>query len=146
MKPSGWDAYNFTDDDEQSIRLDVEEILIHPLFNYEIFDYDVALLRLSRPVDLVSIDASPICLPSVGDTSDFVGNIGIISGWGAPQELASSTTRILQKLEVPIQNVEDCIRIMDYFLHERMICAGIQEGGQDACKVTLKMHFKFTKT
>jgi hypothetical protein len=134
MKSSGWDAYNLTDDDEQSIRLKVSEIIFHPLFN-ELFDYDVALLRLSNTVDLLSKSVSPICLPNAGDISDFVGKLGIISGWGAPHENASTTTRILQKLEVPIQNLQDCIRIMNYTLTERMLCAGYQDGRSDACRV-----------
>lgn len=44
-----------------------------------------------------------------------------------------STTRLLQKLDVPIIDLADCSKMMDMDLPERMLCAGYKDGGQDAC-------------
>lgn len=65
IKGSGWNKKAVTDEDERTIRLDIAEIIMHPLFTEE-YDFDVALLRLAHPVDLASIEATPICLPKVG--------------------------------------------------------------------------------
>lgn len=41
--------------------------------------YDIAVLRLNRPV-IYRDNILPICLPDPSD--DFIGDIGIVAGWG----------------------------------------------------------------
>lgn len=43
------------------------------------FRYDIAVLRLNRPV-VYRANILPICLPSADD--DFIGDMGIVAGWG----------------------------------------------------------------
>jgi hypothetical protein len=125
-----------TDDAERTIRLDIDEIIMHPLFNAG-YDYDACLLRISHPLDLASIEATPICLPKVGDARDFVPEMVTVSGWGMPDELAGSTTRLLQKLDVPVIDLDECVDMMKFPLTERMLCAGFQEGVADSCTVSI---------
>ncbi|OXA51718.1 Transmembrane protease serine 6, partial [Folsomia candida] len=134
IKGSGWNKKAVTDEDERTIRLDIAEIIMHPLFTEE-YDFDVALLRLAHPVDLASIEATPICLPKVGDRRTFDGTIPKVVGWGLPEETAGATTRLLQKLDVPVLPIDDCAAMMESELSDRMLCAGYPDGSHDSCTV-----------
>lgn len=132
IRGHGWDLKNATDEDEGRIRLKVKKIINHPLFT-EKYDFDVSLLRLENKLNLKTLGLAPICLPRVGDHRTYNGVKATVSGWGKPDELAGSTTRILQKLKVPIIATDECEDMMDFDLTDRMMCAGFEQGGQDAC-------------
>jgi len=132
IRGSGYNAANKTDESEGRIRLKVKKIISHPLFT-EKYDYDVALLQLEKKLDLQTLGIPPICLPDIGDRRRFIGVKAIVTGWGKPDEVAGSTTRILQKLDVPIIKLADCSKMMGFPLTERMLCAGYPQGGKDAC-------------
>jgi len=54
-----------------------------------------------------------------------------------PDETAGSTTRLLQKLDVPVLSSESCSKMMEFDLTDRMLCAGFQQGVKDACLVRI---------
>lgn len=141
IRGSGWDAKKKTDKDEGTQRYQVEEIINHPLFN-EYYDYDYALLRLTKKIDLAAADApTPICLPpaDIWD-SHMAGWSGVnftVAGWGKSDEKAGGSTRILQKLDVPYIDWKKCEKkIPADILTRRMLCAGHEGGGKDACTGT----------
>jgi hypothetical protein len=74
------------------------------------------------------VEATPVCLPKLGEHSSWVGKIPKVAGWGMPDEKAGSTTRLLQKLDVPIIEAEECQDMMEMDLPERMLCAGYKQG------------------
>lgn len=88
IKGKGFDAAHVTDEAERTIRLDIAEIIMHPLFTSG-YDFDAALLRLAKPLDLAAIEATPVCLPKVGDNRDFLGTIPKVAGWGMPDAIAA---------------------------------------------------------
>jgi len=53
----------------------VSQVLVHPLFNATDRSYDLALVRLSSPLDLGD-DLRPVCLPggSSSSSSEVFGN------------------------------------------------------------------------
>lgn len=62
----------------------VKRIISHPDYNQMTFDYDIALLELSEPLEF-SNTIQPICLPS----SSHVFPAGMscwVTGWGALRE------------------------------------------------------------
>lgn len=79
----------------------------------------------------------PICLPS--QPLDLSGRHGIIAGWGKTDANVGHTgTNILRSASVPIINTKECIRWhesknINVELFGEMICAGHQDGNQDAC-------------
>ncbi|KAJ3592092.1 hypothetical protein NHX12_007221 [Muraenolepis orangiensis] len=67
----------------------VEQILYHSLYQADGEDHDIALMRLSHPLDFNGI-VEPICLPHFGE--DFKeGTMCWISGWGATEEEGPAT-------------------------------------------------------
>ncbi|CAG7818925.1 unnamed protein product [Allacma fusca] len=61
----------------------IERIIIHPKYNDFRLDYDAALLKLKKPLDLDFRAHVPICLPSVGYGADDYANVNVtVAGWG----------------------------------------------------------------
>ncbi|XP_069781134.1 transmembrane protease serine 6-like [Narcine bancroftii] len=106
----------------------IAKIIIHPLANPN-FDYDVALLELSQPVDYTNF-VQPACLP-VAVTS-ISGRRCTAIGWGKTSENGLPSNELL-KTEVKVYNNTQCQRYMPK-ITEHMICAGVPEGGKDACQ------------
>jgi hypothetical protein len=94
------------------------------------YDYDVALLRLEKKVDLSAADApTPICLPGPGQYDQtFESEIPTVIGWGMARDNAGGTTRLLQKLKVPVIPLKKCQSWVSSVLTQRMLCAGYEEG------------------
>lgn len=117
----------------------VTQKIIHPRFQFRMTQpdrFDIALLRLSRPAGFRS-HILPICLPS--QPLDLSSRHGIIAGWGKTDANVGHTgTNILRSASVPIINTKECIRWhesknINVELFGEMICAGHQDGNQDAC-------------
>ncbi|ODM88291.1 Coagulation factor IX [Orchesella cincta] len=69
VRGPGYDLDKVTDADEKNLRFEVEELISHPLFTPK-YDYDFALLKLDRKIDLGDADSpTPVCLPPA-DTYD----------------------------------------------------------------------------
>jgi hypothetical protein len=94
------------------------------------YDYDYALLRLEKKIDLSAADApTPICLPAASKVNEtYEGTKPWVVGWGMPDENAGATTRVLQKLAVPIIPMKKCQGWLPGLVTPRMICAGYEDG------------------
>jgi hypothetical protein len=57
------------------------------------FRYDVAVLKLSRPVGFRD-NILPICLPPQG--KDYEGALGVVAGWGKTDTSFGKSARSLQ--------------------------------------------------
>jgi secreted trypsin-like serine protease len=124
------------DAEEKTQRFKVLSIKNHPLFSEE-FDYDVALLRLDRPLDFTGPNrTTSICLPKVGDyKTTYAGSKAQVAGWGLLEDKGVESSKILQKLEVPVLDIEVCkAALSTSVITDRMLCAGFVEGGRDSCK------------
>ncbi|XP_076314980.1 transmembrane protease serine 9-like [Tachypleus tridentatus] len=118
----------------------VSEVKIHPRFRFSASNpdrYDVALLRLDRPVYFQE-HILPICLPQYGKS--FEGLRGLVTGWGKTDTALSNRygTRVLQKVDVPVIKNRDCeiwhrSRGIDIRIYPEMMCAGYEQGLKDAC-------------
>ncbi|XP_013788247.1 serine protease 27-like [Limulus polyphemus] len=118
----------------------VREIRIQPHFRFSASNpdrYDVALLRLDRPVYFLD-HILPICLPPFN--MSFEGLSGLITGWGKTDSALSNKygTRVLHKVEVPVIQNKDCelwhrSRGINIRIYPEMMCAGYEQGLKDAC-------------
>jgi len=105
------------------------------------YDFDVALLEID-PFDFAeNPSVTPICIPDLKDRDSYDGWETTVIGWGMPMENAGSSTRILQKLNVPVISTKNCDVMMEMETTPRMLCAGFKNGVQDACMV---ISFDFT--
>lgn len=108
-------------------RLEVSNIFIHPQWNSNTMDFDVAVLQLKQPSTLgtpVSLGTQPV---TVGDAW--------VSGWGATTENGQGSPNLLAA-KLPLVQDSVCAESQSYghdFLPS-MLCAGLKEGGIDSCQ------------
>uniref|UniRef100_A0A1W7R9I8 limulus clotting factor C n=1 Tax=Hadrurus spadix TaxID=141984 RepID=A0A1W7R9I8_9SCOR len=107
----------------------VQEIEIHPKYDDETFDNDIALLTIRNPIPLDE-DVRAAILPPFGRSLD-VGTICTVWGWGRTTYNGSRSS-ILQKVDLPITSREECQKHLLHNVTENMMCAGGKEG-HDAC-------------
>ncbi|PNF15595.1 hypothetical protein B7P43_G16467 [Cryptotermes secundus] len=106
----------------------VSQIFVHPDFNEDDLDSDIALLKVSQPF-AVSKKVKPVKL-----NRDTVqpGVFAIVSGWGKTKE-SGKAAKVLQKVRVPVIPQRECewlyIRVN---ITSNMFCAGFY--GHDSCQ------------
>ncbi|GAB6025562.1 AAEL001675-PA [Chamberlinius hualienensis] len=118
----------------------VTEVYIHPYFYPGNLQNDVAILRLDRPVDLISnTHITPVCLPPRFE--HFTGQRCVVTGWGKDAwGLQGTYSHILKKVDLPVLSNFDCQEKLrftrlgsNFQLHPGFVCAG-GEPGKDSCK------------
>ncbi|KAG7225957.1 hypothetical protein INR49_018558 [Caranx melampygus] len=138
-----------------TIRL-VEKIYLHPDFQPNNYNNDIALLRLKERVEFNDV-VRPVCVPplhSKDDSSTPIPNsLGVVAGWGISNPNASSssssdpgslssdlgmTSDLLQYVKLPVVSQDECqasytSRSVSYNITDNMFCAGFFEGGRDTC-------------
>lgn len=133
--PSIWTVYlgklhlRTSAQSEEALR--VTHIHLHQYYDDEIHDYDLALLRLERPVSASTL-ALPACLPKPTHQLE-PGLLCWVTGWGALRE-GGAVSNTLQKVDVRLVSEEACVRSYGYIITPRMLCAGYRRGGKDACQ------------
>ncbi|KAF4799120.1 Transmembrane protease serine 6 [Turdus rufiventris] len=135
--PSIWTVYlgkylqNATGHTEVSFK--VIHLFLHPYYEEDSHDYDVALLQLDHPV-IISPLIQPICLPAPSHIFE-PGLHCWITGWGALKE-GGHISNVLQKVDVQLIQQNICSEAYHYMITPRMLCAGYYQGKKDACQVT----------
>ncbi|XP_010222428.1 PREDICTED: transmembrane protease serine 6 [Tinamus guttatus] len=133
--PSVWTVYlgkylqNATSHTEVSFKVD--RLFLHPYYEEDSHDYDVALLQLDHPV-ISSPFIQPICLPAPSHLFE-PGLHCWITGWGAIKE-GGRISNMLQKVDVQLIQHDICSEAYHYMISPRMLCAGYRKGKKDACQ------------
>ncbi|KAL2095348.1 hypothetical protein ACEWY4_010067 [Coilia grayii] len=115
----------------------VSEIIIHPDYNTDTGNNNIALVRLSSPVTFTDY-IRPICLAAA--TSIYhTGTSTWVTGWGTiGLGVALPSPQTLQAVKVPVVSSSDCNH--NYIteglnITSKMMCAGLlEEGGKDPCQ------------
>lgn len=125
-------AHNLqTDEAPAARRVAVREILLHPDYDDDTSDSDLALLVLAEPVTdvppLEIIDDEALCAP---------GTPAFVLGWGATSGNGTTFPPALQEVGVPIVSLAtaNALPVFDGTLTENMLPAGPEEGGRDSCQ------------
>ncbi|XP_045759132.2 mannan-binding lectin serine protease 1 isoform X3 [Mirounga angustirostris] len=117
-----------SDGNEQHLR--AKRLFLHPLYDPNTFENDVALVELlESPV--LSDFVMPICLPE-GPPQE--GDMVIVSGWG--KQFLQRFPETLMEIEIPVVDHRTCLEAyapLKRKVTRDMICAGEKEGGKDAC-------------
>ncbi|NWX80844.1 TMPS4 protease, partial [Alca torda] len=95
-------------------------------------DNDIALVKLRSPLQ-VSDRRKPICLPYFDEELEPGMSLWVI-GWGYTQE-HGKLSETLQQAEVKLIDNESC-NLAGYHgeVTEKMLCAGLPQGGVDTCQ------------
>jgi trypsin len=100
------------------------QIISHP--NYTDLDYDYALIRLDHESSY-----QPIALSSADPVA---GSEVTTAGWGYTKESSFTLPRNLRKVSVPVVDRAQCNVSYKNKITERMVCAGLEQGGKDSCQ------------
>ncbi|XP_078037024.1 trypsin-1-like [Augochlora pura] len=118
-------------DKNKGTRHTVKNIIRHPQYNSQTIDYDIALIEVNEPFKFSS-SVKAVQLASAEPPS---GKVVEVTGWGALRE-GGSTSALLQKVSIPIVDRKQCEDAYSRMngITDRMICAGITQGGKDSCQ------------
>ena len=109
----------------------IKQRFIHPDYNIESWNFDVMLLQLTTPVTEISKVRlnNNSSVPAVRST---VTPLGL----GRLKEVDGDFPSVLQEVNVRVIDSDRCNQQPMYpgWIQDSMMCAGVPEGGQDACK------------
>ncbi|XP_053565914.1 vitamin K-dependent protein C [Bombina bombina] len=122
--------------EDTELQTSVTQIIMHPEYNTQKTDNDIALLRLAQPV-VYNKYILPICLPSFGLAErnlTLEGTKVVVTGWGALHEATRNRSQILSYIQIPLVSYGLCAQVMNNDLSDNMLCAGQLGDIQDACR------------
>ena len=104
----------------------IYSVIVHPLYNSKTFENDIALVRLTTPLNLSDSSVTPICLPSADDPNKYpaVGTLVVSIGWGylktgeTPDELQEVILKTMNKSSIDCNHVKNS---------QTQLCAGDSE-------------------
>ncbi|HON08239.1 MAG TPA: trypsin-like serine protease, partial [Verrucomicrobiota bacterium] len=114
----------------------VDQIIIHSNFNADTYDFDIALIHLTEPIQFTgaSYTAAPIPIVSPADEAagvDAPGVMATITGWGNTSSSGVNYPTILQVGAVPITTQS---MYPPESITTNMLLAGFYQGGVDTCQ------------
>nr|XP_029133939.1 uncharacterized protein LOC109987560 [Labrus bergylta] len=136
--PTDWQVslgrQNLQGENPNEVTKSVDTIILHPNYDSVTSDNDIALLRLSTPVQFTDY-IRPVCL-AAGDSTFNNGTDSWVTGWGAVQEGVSLPfPETLQEVQVPVLGNRQCNCLNGVgTVTDNMICAGVLAGGKDSCQ------------
>ncbi|XP_036413472.1 transmembrane protease serine 4a isoform X2 [Colossoma macropomum] len=111
----------------------VDKIIVNDNYNAARNDYDIAMMKLSKPLTF-GASVKPVCLPphNLGLTG---GAPLVVTGWGNLQENGKLSSD-LQKASILLIDQVQCSNPVVYgnSITFRMLCAGYLDGKVDACQ------------
>ncbi|XP_072558367.1 tryptase beta-2-like [Paramormyrops kingsleyae] len=121
-------VHRLTEDVTAEKKFKIVKSVIHPKYNNAIKGYDIALVRLDRPVRVLGVGRYPY----LGDSKDNYDDPCYVAGWGQITENDPlPVPRTLQEVAVPIVPNDACKKSYPH-LKPEMICAG--KSGKDSCQ------------
>lgn len=138
--------YDISDGAENA--LDIVNVYIHPQYNTDTINYDLALVEISG---ISNAPAMKLASKATTDQFALANNSATVIGWGgtvgyAANDLDGETSNfpdILQEVELQLYSNDECREIMSNSLGvatsqtgvtDVMICAGTPQGGQSSCQ------------
>ncbi|XP_051740874.1 serine protease 27-like [Ctenopharyngodon idella] len=121
-------------DHDHEISSSVSTLVIHPSYNSDTYNNDIALLHLSSSVNFTNY-IRPVCLAA--ENSIFPsGTSSWITGWGQTAAGVNlSYPGTLQETVVPVVINSQCNDLLGAgVITDNMMCAGLLQGGKDTCQ------------
>ncbi|PKW19532.1 S1 family peptidase [Saccharopolyspora spinosa] len=113
---------------ERGVVGEIESIWVHPGFKDYTRGDDVAVLTLRAPMP-----QHPLNVVGPGETAPYQpGAVARVYGWGRTRE-SGPPSNTLRSVDVPVTTDETCRTAYPNYDARSMFCAGVPEGGMDAC-------------
>ncbi|XP_029027055.1 transmembrane protease serine 13a isoform X2 [Betta splendens] len=135
LSPENWRVYvGFISLAKLPLPYSVKSILLPDNYNNKTNDMDIALLRLTSPVNL-NENLQPVCLPTF-DQPLPPGTKCWTSGFGTTVEGSNIVSKYLMDVSVSIIDTPTCNKPQVYggAVTPNMVCAGEMQGGKDSCQ------------
>ena len=118
--------------------VNVVKITNHPDYNQQIGQvsvisdgHDITILELEEDLDLNTY--TPACLAKTTDSTTFDGKTATVAGWGHIADGGPFPDPFVpHEVDIPVIASADCKWSSSV---PSIICAGLTEGGKDACQV-----------
>lgn len=116
------------------VRHKIAAIRMHPNYNDNTTDFDIAVIKLQTPASGITKFAQLLSAANE-NTLAPVGELTFVTGWGSRNANGGSYPTSLYQVQVPIVSRTDCNDANSYAgaITQRMICAGYTQGGKDSC-------------
>ncbi|MCI2419144.1 serine protease [Saccharopolyspora sp. K220] len=113
---------------DQGVIGEVERIWTHPDYQDYVHGDDIAVLTLRTPMP-----QRPLATVGPDETAPYQpGTVARVFGWGKTSE-SGPPSDTLRSVDVPINTDDACRAAYPNFDARSMFCAGVPEGGSDAC-------------
>ncbi|XP_038590800.1 tryptase-like [Micropterus salmoides] len=110
----------------------VSQIILHPNYVQAILKNDIALLKLSSPVNFTNY-IRPVCLAANGSIFN-PGTTCWVTGWGNIQTyIPLPSPERLQEVSLPIVSNSECREVYGGIVTNNTICTGVTQGGKGIC-------------
>lgn len=123
-------VYNQNADTQYEQHITIQEIIMHEEYDPLTVDNDIALLRLSGPVQY-SPGIGPVCLPFQFAERDFQGENATVTGWGT-DVFQGEVNEALHEVELPVISEAECKGFLHGAITSNMMCT--YDPGHDACQ------------
>ncbi len=113
----------------------VSAVAVHPSYDPDSYDFDVAVLRLNAAVT-PSVGVKVVKLATTAASFNplyTASKMATVSGWGTT-ESGGEVSNVLRKVQVPMVSQRACNTYYDGGITGRMACAGYAIGGKDSCQ------------
>src|SRR5690348_3890072 len=112
----------------------IASIKVHPSYNNNRIDYDIAVITLKTPAADIAFFAELITRAQE-QTFAAPGIMSFVTGWGSRIASGGGYPKPLYEVQVPLVSSTDCNDANSYDgeVTPRMICAGLTQGGKDSC-------------
>ncbi|XP_023648055.1 serine protease 27-like [Paramormyrops kingsleyae] len=114
----------------------VSRVIVHPLYDSQTHDNDIALMQLSATVTFTDY-VQPVCLAASNSTI-YNGTEIWVTGWGdISSQVSLPSPGILQEVQIPIVGNRICSCLYgtaNINITNNMLCAGLLQGGKDSCQ------------
>ncbi|CAH8575606.1 unnamed protein product [Heterobilharzia americana] len=146
--PSSWivriGEHDMLNESVEHYDMAVSKVYLHPKYeSASSSGNDIALIHLNESVKLGKY-VNIACLPSYFGEDDEPGKECYSVGWGHEVDGADNISTILKHVSVPIVPNDQCTmnyatlrngpNPIDVTIESNVICAGLSEGGRDACQ------------
>ncbi|KAH1028776.1 hypothetical protein HUJ05_002107 [Dendroctonus ponderosae] len=118
-------AHDIRKNETSQFHVTCEDITVHPEWNYQKLENDIALIKLPQPVTLNKY-ISPVSLATSGS---FVDSNALLTGWGKTSDL-STVSNVLNQVNLPILENERCKSFYEDIINNSHICtSGVELKG-----------------